>query len=187
MVAVGETWWDAYQRQKNTLYADESTKTTIDSIQNYYESFCRSSSDRESLEFSKPDLEDLVREEKESLEMNEEEVNVIDFNEADENNVEAAQVLTDDPFFRALVSLTENPMDLPTRTWPPTTTHSDDMLAVPQLPSKSKQKFVLPGRASLGFSMDDSNPTPEHPHINTNLDKPFGKLKLSLVNPMQQK
>jgi mannose/fructose/N-acetylgalactosamine-specific phosphotransferase system component IIB len=151
-------------------------ETTIDRIQNYYESFCRSSSDRESLEFSKPDIEDLVRQEKESLEINE--VNVIDFNEADENNVEAAQVLTDDPYIRVLESLNENPMDLPTRTWPPTTTHYDAMLAVQQLPSKSKQKFVLPGRASLGFSMEESNPTPEHPDINTNLDKPFGKFKL---------
>jgi hypothetical protein len=26
LVAVGETWWDAYQRQKNTIYADKSTK-----------------------------------------------------------------------------------------------------------------------------------------------------------------
>jgi hypothetical protein len=44
------------------------------------------------------------------------------------------------------------------------------MLAVQQLLSKSKQKFVLLGRASLGFLMEDSNPTPEHPEMNTNLD-----------------
>jgi hypothetical protein len=84
--------------------------------------------------------------------------------------VEAAQLLTDDPFIKALESLKENPMDLPTRIWPPTTTHSDAILAVQQLLSKSKQKFVLLGRASLGFLMEDSNPTPEHPEMNTNLD-----------------
>jgi predicted nucleic acid-binding Zn-ribbon protein len=82
-------------------------------------------SDSESLELSKPDIEDMVREEKETLDMNEEEVSVIDFNEADDNKVEAAQVLTDDSFIQALESLKDNPMDLPTRTWPPTTTHFD--------------------------------------------------------------
>lgn len=40
----------------------------------------------------------MVREEKETLDMNEGEVSVIGFNEADDNNVEAAQVLRNDPF-----------------------------------------------------------------------------------------
>ncbi|EFX77237.1 hypothetical protein DAPPUDRAFT_247721 [Daphnia pulex] len=61
-------------------------------------------------------------------------------------------------------------MDLPTRTWPPTTTHFDAMLAVQQLPSKSKQKIVLPAN---GFSIEDRNPTSEHPEMNTNLHKPM--------------
>ncbi len=75
----------------------------------------------------------MVREEKEILDMKEGKVSVIDLNKAGDNNVEAARVLRNDPLFiEALECLKDIPMDLPTRTWSPTTAHFHAMLAVQQ-------------------------------------------------------
>ena len=53
LVNEGETWWDAYKRHKRIMYSNQDTKITIDSIQNFYESFCRPSPETQALDFTR--------------------------------------------------------------------------------------------------------------------------------------
>ena len=72
LVNEGETWWNAYKRQKAILYENQDTKRTIDSVQNFYESFCRSSPETQSLDFTDANLQQIAQEENEALDTNEE-------------------------------------------------------------------------------------------------------------------
>ncbi len=174
LVNEGETWWAAYQRQKEILYSNQDTKTTIDSIQNFYESFCRPSPESQTLDFSDKDLQQMAEEENETIDTNEKEMDVIDVDqELQTSTDEPPEDLTKDPFIAKLASLPENPMDIPTRQWPSTTTPGDALLAIRQLPSKTGNTFTLPGRASLGFPIGESNPTAEDPENDTQLNRPL--------------
>ena len=176
LVNEDETWWIAYQRQKQILYSNQDTKTTIDSIQNFYESFCRPSSESQALDFTEKDLQQMAEEENETIDTNEEEIDIIDIDQEIEKTAdEPLEELTKDPFIAKLASLPENPMDIPTRQWTSTINRNDALQAIRQLPSKSGNKFTLPGRASLGFPISESNPTTEDAENDTQLDRPLGK------------
>ena len=175
IVNEGETWWDAYKRHKHIMYSNQDTKITIDSIQNFYESFCRPSPETQALDFSETDLQQMAEEENEMIDTNEEEIDIIDVDhEIETTRNETLEDLTKDPFIAKLASLPNNPLDIPTRQWPSITTRNDALLAIRQLPSKTGNSFTLPGRASLGFPMSESNPNTEHPENDTQLDKPLG-------------
>lgn len=73
-------------------------------------------------------------------------------------------------------------MDIPTRDRPSTTTLETALLAIKQLSAKTGKIFMLPGRASLQFPIEDSNPALENPNIDTHLDRPLGNsLNIKLV------
>ena len=76
-------------------------------------------------------------------------------------------------------------MDIPTSEWLSTTIRDDALLAILQLPSKTGNTFKLPGRASLGFPMSDSNPTVEHPEIDTQLGRALGNMSHHQFNFQQ--
>jgi hypothetical protein len=58
--------------QPSTLYSNQDTKTTIDSIQNFYESFCRPSPESQALDLTDTDLQQMAEEENETIDTNEE-------------------------------------------------------------------------------------------------------------------
>lgn len=127
------------------------------------------------LDFSETDLQQMAKEENETIDTNEEEIDVIDGDqEIETTRNETLEDLTKDPFIAKMASLPNNPLDIPTCQWPSITTRDDALLAIRQLPSKTGYSFTIPGRASLGFSMSESNSTTEHSEIDTQLDRPLG-------------
>ena len=103
LVNEGETWWNAYKRQKAILYENQDTKRTIDSVQNFYESFCRSSPETQSLDFTDANLQQIAQEENEALDTNEEELNIIDIDSSsEEEKRNQTEDITNDPFIKNL-------------------------------------------------------------------------------------
>ena len=103
LVNEGETWWNAYKRQKAILYENQDTKRTIDSLQNFYESFCRSSPETQSLDFTDANLQQIAQEENEALDTNEEELNIIDIDSSsEEEKRNQTEDITNDPFIKNL-------------------------------------------------------------------------------------
>jgi hypothetical protein len=161
---------------KKILYSNQDTKTTIDSIQNFYESFCRPSSESQTLDFTETNLKQIAEEENETIDTNEVEIiDIIDIDQELETTADQPlEELTKDPFITKLASLPENHMDIPTKQWRSTINCDDALQAIRQLPLKSGNKFTLTGRASLGFPMSESNPTTEDTENDTKLDRPLG-------------
>ena len=133
LIMEGETWWEAYTRQKYYILSDKTARQVINSLQNFYESFCTSSPETELLGFTEQDLQDLVEEENEVIQ--DAAVDIIDMTEIEAlDEEEENKLLPDDPFISRLATLTENPLDLSLRDWPSIISYQNAKTAVDSLP-----------------------------------------------------
>jgi hypothetical protein len=62
------------KRQKQKLYSNQDTKTTINSIQNFYENFCQPSPESLALDITDTDPQQMAEKENETIDTNEEEI-----------------------------------------------------------------------------------------------------------------
>ena len=146
LIMEGETWWEAYTRQKYYILSDKTAKQVINSLQNFYESFCTSSPETELLGFTEQDLQDLVEEENEVIQ--DAAVDIIDMTEIEAlDEEEENKLLSDDPFINRLANLTENPLDLSLRDWPSIISYQNAKTAVDSIP-KGILKIIMFYQAS---------------------------------------
>lgn len=172
---------------------NKTTTQVMDSIQNFYESFCRSSSIHNQ-EFnalhstSNDDDIDNIKEKETSLlkDSTLEAINMEDIETHDDHNDQSSLNV---PFVAAMAALKQNPLDFKSQTWPPIISFNDAKQAIECLTAKRFLKITKffytiyfhiristqkANSASFTFSVEDSNPTSKNPEIDTQLDQPTG-------------
>lgn len=172
LVLENETWWDAYLRQKESLYDDKATRQTLNAMQNYYESFCRGTPETEDFDFTAEEINEIR--EQENIEENENAEEIINLENVDDELL-IDTPLSDDPFINKLNLLEENHLDLQVRNWQEIVSRINAKAALDLITANKKKGFCLPGRASLGLSVEESNPPVDDPLMDTHLDTPIGK------------
>jgi hypothetical protein len=91
--------------------SNQDTKTTIDSIQNFYENFCQPSPESLALDITDTDPQQMAEKENETIDTNEEEMDINDVDQELETTAnEPMEELTKDPFIAKLPSFPENPI-----------------------------------------------------------------------------
>ena len=172
LVLENETWWDAYLRQKESLYENKSIKQTLNAMQNFYESFCRGAPETAEVDFTAEEMNEIR--EQENIQENENAEEIINLENLDDEVLIDAP-LSDDPLINKLDSLVENHMDLKVRNWHEIVSQRSAKAALDLITANKKKGFCLPGRASLGCSVEESNPPADDPLLDTHLDTPIGK------------
>lgn len=174
LVNEGETWWDAYLRQKQSLYDNPAIKQTLDNMQNFYESFCRGQPEMEAFDLTEEEIRAEKSDEQNQPETRQDDeidmAHMVNF----EDEIEAEIPHSDDPFIKKLDLIEDNHLKLQVRNWNQIVSVANAQTAIKLLEDNKKKGFCLPGRASLGTSIEDSNPQENNPEINTNFDAPFG-------------
>ena len=133
LVMEGESWWEAYNRQKIYLYSNKTTKQVIDSMQNFYESFCRPTPDPETeiVGLTDTHLQDLFEEDNENVD------NIFESTDMTEIELcEEKDLISPDPFVTALAALPQNPLDLKLKNWPPIVSYQHAKTALESLYNK---------------------------------------------------
>lgn len=153
LLPTGTTsWWESYLRKREQLMMVEDTRRTLNNIQNYYESFCRSP-----ITNNDEDLPSKHGVEKDDDDAEEDDL-VIDLVHAAQfignssilgNHLDDANKL--DPFIHTLRTFVDPILSVtPDKTSTTTVKTSDAEAAVSLLPSSTKNIiFKLPGRAYL--------------------------------------
>ncbi len=167
-------WWTAYLKKKTAIESNSATVATLNSIQNFYESFCRSGPQSDQPNHVIDDPHQItICDNSEDDEPND----VLDLLDA-EQELHQAEVLyefcrcTDDPFVKKLVSLDSNPIQIH-RSPPELDVNLEDaMKAICELP-RTGRSFQLPNRAKLGDCVNDHNQSSD-PLSSPVLDKPMG-------------
>ena len=112
--------------------------------------------------------------EQENIQENENAEEIINLENLDDEVLIAAP-LSDDPLINKLDSLVENHMDLKVRNWHEIVSQRSAKAALDLITANKKKGFCLPGRASLGLSVEESNLPVDDPLMDTHLDTPIGK------------
>ena len=174
LINEGETWWDAYLRQKQSLYDNAAIKQTLDNMQNFYESFCRGQPEMQAFDLTEEEIRAEKSDEQNQPETRQDDeidmAHMVNF----EDEIEAEIPHSDDPFIKKLDLIEDNHLKLQVRNWNQIVSVANAQTAIKLLEDNKKKGFCLPGRASLGTSIEDSNPQENNPEINTNFDAPFG-------------
>ena len=102
----------------------------IDSMQNFYESFCRPTPDPETeiVGLTDTDLQDLFEEDNENVD------NIFESTDMTEIELcEEKDLISPDPFVTALAALPQNPLDLKLKNWPPIVSYQHAKTALESL------------------------------------------------------
>lgn len=138
------TWWESYTIRKNTIYANPKAVCTIRSMQNFYESFCKSGIDKENGGIIHEDLQHtpLPSESEEDTSETDalEELNHLHQTE----HTDALASVMSDPFVSTLRSLGTDALHMKATHCPEVVTINHAVSAINQLP-QTGDPFKLPG------------------------------------------
>ena len=177
-----ETWWEAYLRKAPDLLADPKISSILSNMQDFYESFCRTSQTEAKDEEIDPEFVRQMVADGE-VEDDAHEIPDIAALEIDAQiNCDDTEKLSD--FVKTLAACKQCPLHLKSNTTA-TIDSSDAAAALKNVHGpRSKNNFTLPGRASVGLSLQECLAETEKNQRNSHLDTHHAPVRIDIMEKL---